>query len=363
MRISGNIKRSGADIFRFAAFVLCVLLTAAFILMYSSCSKLLLSQQADQRWRGECEEHFGQVSCFLPSEEKLSLKDIYSVRAAMADAIAAAGFDSADGVARYNDAWSCTGKVNISGGNGKGTVEYLAVGGDFINFHPLKIVSGNAIGPTDLMQDRVMLDTDTAWLLFGGTELSGLTVNIEGRPFVVAGVFSWEEDRFSQKSNIPEAGIVVSYDAFYSMDDKAVSCYECVCAEPYSRFSLLSLKEALKTADAEIIRNSERFSFSALKDCAAELGTRSMRFSTVAYPYWENAARACEDSCMLLLALAAVSAVYPVLFIIVRGTELAIQGYRALTENIIPEAVENTEEKIRKKQRQRYEKTKGRHEK
>lgn len=61
------------------------------------------------------------------------------------------------------------------------------MGGNFFDFHPIRLLSGNYISPDDLMKDRVLLDEDTAWLLFGGTQLEGLSFKIDGVPFVVAG--------------------------------------------------------------------------------------------------------------------------------------------------------------------------------
>ena len=40
----------------------------------------------------------------------------------------------------------------------------------------------------DFMQDRVVLDETLAWQLFGGFDVAGLSVTIDGKPFYVAGV-------------------------------------------------------------------------------------------------------------------------------------------------------------------------------
>jgi hypothetical protein len=50
------------------------------------------------------------------------------------------------------------------------------------------------------MDDRVLLDRETAWLLFGGTELSGMSFSINGVPFVVAGVYDHDGDRFTRRA-------------------------------------------------------------------------------------------------------------------------------------------------------------------
>ena len=101
----------------------------------------------------------------------------------------------------FTDAWSTFGKVKVSNGNKRSAdVTVTAVGGNYFDFHPLRLLSGNYIKADDLMKDRVLLDPDTAWLLFGGTELSGMSFSINGVPYVVAGVVEREDDRFSKKA-------------------------------------------------------------------------------------------------------------------------------------------------------------------
>jgi len=97
----------------------------------------------------------------------------------------------------------------------------IAVGGNFFDFHPIRLLSGNYITPDDLMQDRVLLDEETAWLLFGGTELSGMSFKINGVPFVVAGVIQREQDFASEKAYSSGMGIYMSYDGYSSLFEEA----------------------------------------------------------------------------------------------------------------------------------------------
>ena len=55
----------------------------------------------------------------------------------------------------------------------------LAVGGQFFEFHPLRLLSGSYIAEGDLSPDRVLLDRELAWELFGGTELTGMSVEVK----------------------------------------------------------------------------------------------------------------------------------------------------------------------------------------
>ena len=69
------------------------------------------------------------------------------------------------------------------------SVQIIGVGGDFFQFHPLNMISGNVFSENDISKDRVVLDENTAWTLFGAYDIAGKTVTIEGRQFVIAGVY------------------------------------------------------------------------------------------------------------------------------------------------------------------------------
>ena len=67
------------------------------------------------------------------------------------------------------------------------------------------------------MQDRALLDEETAWLLFGGTDIQGLSFKINGVPFVVAGVIEREQDFATKKAYTDGMGIFISYDGYMNL--------------------------------------------------------------------------------------------------------------------------------------------------
>jgi len=264
----------------------------------------------------------------------------------------------------FCDAWSTGGKVKISSATGQGEVYAIAVGGSFFNFHPVRLLSGSYINESDLMQDRVLLDEDTAWLLFGGTELQGMNVKINGVPFVVAGVIEREDDRASEKAYTNGMGIFMSYEAYSALTENAgISCYELVMAEPVDNFSYNFTDEKFPIRGGEIVENTGRYSPASLFKVLKSFGTRSMQTHGVIYPYWENAARYIEDWCALLLLFTVLAAVIPIISILVWAVKLIRRGKRGLEEELMPRIKENAEEAIRVRQRRRWEKKRGIHEK
>ena len=314
---------------------LLVLAACACFFARASLARLLPSQYAAERWAGEGDTAFRQVSCFLPVDESLSLNQIHGFR----------------------DAWSATGKLSASSDLGKGEVSVIAVGGDFFLFHPLCLLSGSYLTESDVMDDRVLLDEDTAWLLFGGTDLEGMPMKLNGVPFTVAGVVQREQDFASRKAYTAGQGIYMSFDAYTRLKEgTGANCYELVMTDPVKNFVLNFVKEKFPLGQGEVVENTGRFAFWKVLALVRQFGARSMQRLGVLYPYWENAAHCVEDWCALLSFLAVLLLILPGLFLLQLLIRLFRRVKHKLSENVLPEVKDRTEEAIRKQQRKHWEK-------
>ena len=81
------------------------------------------------------------------------------------------------------------------------------------------------------------------------------------------------------------------------------------------------------------------------------------------YPYWENAARCVEDICVMLLLAATVLVVIPAVSAAVYLIRLMKRGKEGLEEEVLPRIRDSAEEAVRVRQRRRWEKRHGLHEK
>ncbi|MBO5495990.1 MAG: ABC transporter permease, partial [Oscillospiraceae bacterium] len=261
------------------------------------------------------------------------------------------------------DAWSTSGKVTAATSLGRGDARAIAVGGHYFDFHPLQLLNGSYLTEEDLMQDRVLLDEDLAWLLFGGTELQGMELRINGVPFVVGGVIQREQDFASKKAYTAGMGLYMSYDGYKQLKETAgIDCYELVMAQPVRNFTVNFVREKFPIGQGSIQENTGRFSFGARMKVLRQFGSRSMQTLGVLLPYWENAARCAEDWCALLTLLAMINAFPPALTALVGGIRLYKKGREKLTEEWLPEGMEKLDEAIRIRQRRRWLKKHGRHE-
>lgn len=321
------------------------------------------SQRAAERWQGEGELDFSQLSCFLPVDEKLSLNQIYQFRTDLMKRLHEAALDVGSDQTLFVDAWSCTGKALASTDLGRGDASVIAVGGQFFHFHPLRLLSGSYFREGDLMQDLVLLDEDLAWILFGGTDLQGLSVTIDGVPFQIAGVIQREQDFASQKAYTAGMGLFMSFDAWKSLHEtEGVTAYELVLAEPVKNFAVNFAREKFPIGHGEIVQNSGRFRMDRLLGLVAQFGTRSMQKQGVLLPYWENAARCMEDYCALLCFLGWLLILIPALVLIAALFRLLRRGKEKLTDEVLPGWRDGAEEFVRVRQRRRWEKKHGKHE-
>ena len=248
---------------RIALLIMCAALTLAAAVCFLGALFLggeLDSQRAAERWKGEGELEFRQLSCFVPVDEKLSLNQIYQFRTDLMKRLHEAALDADSDQTLFVDAWSCTGKALASTDLGKGDASVIAVGGDFFQFHPLRLLSGSYFREGDLMQDLVLLDEELAWILFGSTDLQGLTMKIDGVPFQIAGVIQREQDFASQKAYTAGMGLYMSFDAWKSLHETAgITSYELVLAEPVKNFAVNFTREKFPIGHGEIVVNSGRF--------------------------------------------------------------------------------------------------------
>ncbi len=377
------------------------LLCLTCLLVYSHLANLLDSQHQAERWQGEGELKFSQLSCFMSVDQKLSLEQVYTFRNDMMTKFHEAALDIDTEAQLFCDAWSTTGKAYVASDQGKGDVSVIAVGGNFFDFHPIRLLSGSYISPDDLMKDRVLLDEDTAWLLFGGTQLEGLSFKIDGVPFVVAGVIEREQDFASLKAYTSGMGIYMSYEAYSSIKGGSgvqtasatagtgssgtsgtgtgstgtgtgstgsssgsvgIECYEVVMAEPVKGFALSVAKEKFPIGGGVIVDNSSRYSFESVLKLIKQFGSRSMQTHGVILPYWENAARCIEDWCLALLIGAILTGILPLVLLVIFLVRLLLKGKDKVEDELLPKTKERIGEAIRVRQRRAWERKYGKKE-
>lgn len=310
-------------------------------------SNMLETTTAAQRFRGESETRFAQLACYMPVGQGKTREDILTFRQGLDAKFVEQSLEVPENGSLFLDAYSASGKISVSTDYGSAEVTALGVGGDFFYFHPLQLRSGAYISERDLMDDLVLLDEVMAWRLFGGIDLAGMTIHINGNPFVVAGVVAMENDFATTQARKQEGAVFLSYSALQRLDDTVeIDCYEIVLPDPITGYAYGVVESGFQVGDGEIVENSARYTLGHLLDIMGDFGERSMRTNGVIYPYWENALRLTEDYASLLLVLIALFAFCPVLFALVFAIVWIRRGYRYI-KKAVPAKVETAVERRR----------------
>ena len=318
-------------------------------------SGTLESLTAADRFRGEGDTRFAQLACYLPVDDGKTEENILAFRRNLESQMVEQSLEAQEGGRLYIDAYSGTATVTISSDNaGSTSVKAVGVGGDFFYFHPLYLRAGAYIKSDDLMDDLVVLDEEMAWRLFGGTDLAGLTVTINGTSFVISGVISRESDCATEKAYTGDGGVYMSFSAMKRLVDSAdITGYEIVMPNPIGGYAKGLLSDSFPIGEGDIVENSGRYGLLHLWEVIQNFGLRSMRNNGVIYPYWENAARLTEDYAALLLLLGVLLALYPLLtalILIIKDIRRAYRFAKVKIPEKVDEAVEkHREERLEKK--------------
>ena len=313
----------------------------------------LLTQSAAKAWRGSSEMRFAQVSVFLPEDEKTDVNSIESFRRTLDQALVDASLEAPEGGSLYTDAYSGTATVSVVSGKTSLSVKTIGVGGDFFLFHPYTLLSGSYIAETDFAQDRVVLDENLAWQLFGSSDVAGMEVTIGERNYPVAGVVRLEDDKATKKALTDPALMFMSFDALNAIQETKFDTYEIVMPDPISGYALSVIKDKFPLGDGVAVENSNRYSALSLAKVALAYGERSMNTHAVIYPYWENAARLTEDYAALFLLLMVLFAITPAVFVLV----WLIRTIKRLITEAKDKTVTAIEEKIEQKKEEHYVRT------
>ena len=332
-------------------FLICLVICGVSVFGYWLLSRMLLTQRTAEVFKGPSEELVGHVSAFFPADKGVSVDSIESFRSGLRDKYTDASLQEPEVGSLYKDCYSGLGTATVKGTKATVSAQVYAIGGEWFYFHPLRLRSGSYIYEADLMHDRICIDEDMAWRLYGGVDLAGMTVTINDKPYIIAGVVAREKDFATVAAGAGSGLIFMNLD---QMEGTTITEYEVVGRDPVAGFIRSTAQQYFSAAD--IVENSERFSPLRIWEVVKSFGKRSMRLSSVIYPYWENAARFVEDILAILLVVAGITAVYPFCYLMgsfVSLVKLIIRGIRYG----VPELLDKiSERRFKRKERKRAKK-------
>lgn len=246
------------------------------------------------------------------------------------------------------DAYSTYGEVGLEGKAGKYSPKTYAVGGDFFLFHPLKLINGNYFSGADVMQDYILLDEDSAWHLFGSTDIVGQQVWCNNTPFLVLGVYEREEGKLNDAAGNNKSTAYVSYDSYSKLQSfeggAPITCLEFLMPNPVKGFGFNMISENFKMDEDAftIVENTTRFDFLNLWKVIGGFGKRSMSTSRIIFPYWENVSRGFEDILALVMLIRCILYLYSMVIVVV----YAVKGIKMIPFSKIKQIIANRYEEF-----------------
>ncbi len=296
----------------FAAWIILFLL----LLVYSVISKGQISQNMAERWSSG-KVKYSQISVFYPEGFDKTDSSGISMLESHIDSALTKNFKAESKDARiWNDAYSSvSSKASVQKNTDSketATVSVTGVGGNFFDFHPLELLSGNYLYDSALRDNQAVLDEDAAWALYSSCDVTGMTFYLNGREFVVQGVVKREKGKNISMVYPKEPAVYIYYNMLSELQlDDTLNCYEVTMpsqVKGYAENLVMSyygvdvmsqsdedLAAAKENMVCEIVNNTERYSFvNTVKQLY--LSSRStVATRPIAYPYWENAARITEN--------------------------------------------------------------------
>ena len=275
-------------------------------------------QQAAARWAGDG-SRCAQVSLFLDADNAFSPQRVQGIGVSMDDRLREESYRAAEGGRLWTYAAGCEEEGDASTDQGSCSVHVTAVQGDYFLFHPQQLLSGSTFLSSDVNHDTVVLDELAAWQLFGSPDVTGRTVTVNGRCFVVCGVVAAPEDAAAVLTWGDKARVWVFFDALHEDSDPRLTFYEAVLPDAYTGYAQKQLQEVTGVPETGCltVENSARYRPASLWKTLRQMERAGLHSDAVQLPWHENAARLVQNRAARLWGAQMVCLLYPVLLLLV----------------------------------------------
>lgn len=344
-----KIKMKKRHIIAAAVNAVCI---AGFVVLRIIGSSQAASQSynfACERWGGEDSGSYSQFSLFAAKSAGFSKDNLVMLRQNVLDTLKTVSIAPEEGKKLCPDCYSAPiGQASIKGNlSGRSEAELTAVGGDFFTINDFKLIDGAFFSDEDMIQDGAVIDRDLAWALYGGSEVAGMDMYINGTKYYISGVVENPKTDEEKKCSGELPRAYISYDGASAFADGTdtenpkfteVSCYELVMPDPVEGYAAQTIKQFAEGFGKSVsfVQNNSRFGFFKRIGAFRKLSDTAVSDSGIIYPYWENASRIVEFrlsmlymAALLLLIIPAVTAVW----LIAQGIKYIKKNKRKITSD------------------------------
>ena len=298
-------------------------------------------QNAAKQWSSK---GAGQVSLFLDESVKADDVTVGRLKNALIKEHNKLAGESAYDETKLDEgpfisAYSGKGSVSISSEIAESSVySVLGVGGDYFYIHKPVLMSGDYLYP-DSSKNLILLDSLSAFKLFGSVDIVGEKVMVNGITHFVSGVYKVDDSGMSKRAGSDVGFVYMTFDALSEqVKELPITCIEFVGTNPTEDFMMNTIKEASPAGEDRyiMVENDTRFGLKSLLDNLVDFPSKVMMKKAMVLPFWENIARGYEEICSYLLVLQALCwVILAVLFFmlldkVVKSNVLGITHIRAM---------------------------------
>ena len=294
------------------------------------------SDSAKQAWDND-KYTYSQVSVFLPPDNSLDVMGVYSLRKSVEEKLkegsVTADKDSAGRL--WIDCAGGDSSLQLTGTLGSVTAEVTGTYGDYFIFHPEKLMSGSYYTSDDQNIDRIILDRECSWQLFGSMDTVGMPVNIGEKVFYVAGVVESPDSDTDKAAYGTTPRAYMPFESLKAFNDSAVMSYYEACMPNVVKDYAYTVMTEVNPAgeNGYVIDQTGRYDLIKLIKGRSEIAESVMIKVKMALPWFENRSRAAELSARLaaepvpyLIVIPAISLVYALFML----AKLAGMGARTI---------------------------------
>ncbi|MGN0664998.1 MAG: ABC transporter permease [Huintestinicola sp.] len=311
------------------------------------------SDSVKQLWDNDT-YRYGQISLYLTPEDGLDITGIYSLRESIEAKFTENSIALPDGAKGrlWLDSMYAQDTCTIQGISGSCDAVIAGTGGDFFLFHPLDILHGSFYTDDDTNFDRVVIDKECSWQLFGALNTVGLPVTVGSSTYYVAAVVDSPDSGYDKTAYGDKPHAYFPYYAFNQIKpDTKITAYEICIPDPVKGFALGIMNE-INPADSSrsfIKDQSGRFDAVTLFKGYRDIPKSVMITANASYPWFENTVRAAEIKAQMKIGPAAYMLIVPLL----SAVYALFLAYK-LAEKAAKRLKEKAEEKYQKKISEEY---------
>lgn len=272
---------------------------------------------------------YSQISLYLTPSSGLDIMSVYSLRSEINSKLKENSVQKAD---ENSDGrlWidSSCGECSFTVTGNTGSCEAAASGtwGDYFIFHPETLLSGSYYNNDDINFDRVILDKQCSWQLFGAIDTAGMTVKINDMNFYVAAVVDTSENERDIAAYGSKPRIYMPFEAMKILNpDAVITSYEVCLPNVVKDFAYTVMQDVNPAPESSsiIIDQTGRFGLIKLFTGFGDIPKSVMIDKNLSYPWFENRIRGAEiiakimaGFAVYILIIPAISVVYGIFLIV-----------------------------------------------